>query len=60
MTGFIIATKKTFTADDIEEPNNTPDNAAATNTVNDNAFGEKSCFLKIMHRLSVVFQKLMA
>ena len=39
--GNITVTKKTFTADDIEAPNNTAANAAATNTANDNAFGEK-------------------
>ena len=45
--GNITVTKKTFTADDIEAPNNTAANAAATNTSNDNAFGEKKLvFLK--------------
>ena len=39
--GNITVTKKTFTADDIEAPNNTAANATATNTANDNAFGEK-------------------
>ena len=34
-------------------------NANATNTINNNTFGEKNCFLKIMHHLSIVFQKLM-
>ena len=57
--GNIIVNKKTFAADDIEEPNNTVANANATNTAIDNAFGEKNWFLKIMHHLSVVFQKLM-
>ena len=33
--------KKTFTADDIEEPNNTAANATTTNNANNNAFGEK-------------------
>ena len=39
--GNIIVNKKTFTADDIEEPNNTAANVTATNTANDNLFGEK-------------------
>ena len=39
--GNITVNKKTFTADDIEEPNNTVANANATNTANNNAFGEK-------------------
>ena len=57
--GNITVTKKTFTADDIEAPNNTAANATATNTANDNAFGEKSGFLKTMLHLSTTFQKLM-
>ena len=44
--GNITVTKKTFTADDIEAPNNTAANAAATNTANDNAFGEKKLVFK--------------
>ena len=48
--GDITVDKKAFTADDIEEPNN---------TANDNAFGEKSWFLKTMLNLSIAFQKLM-
>ena len=39
--GNITVNKKTFTTDDIEEPNNTVANANATNTANNNAFGEK-------------------
>ena len=39
--GNIIVNKKRFTADDIEEPNNTAANVTATNTANDNLFGEK-------------------
>ena len=39
--GNITVTKKTFTTDDIEAPN-----ATATNTANDNAFGEKKLVLK--------------
>ena len=36
--------KKTFTADDFEEPNNTAANATATNNANNNAFNKKSGF----------------
>ena len=39
--GNITVTKKIFTADDFEAPNNTVNNATVTNTINDNAFGEK-------------------
>ena len=39
--GNITVNKKTFTADDFEAPNNTADNATATNNANNNAFGEK-------------------
>ena len=38
--------KKTFTADDFEEPNNTAANLTVTNAANDNLFDEKSWFLK--------------
>ena len=58
--GNITVDKKTFTADDFEAPNNTAANATATNTANNNAFGEKSWFLKIMHHLLIVLQRLMA
>ena len=58
--GTITVTKKTYTADDFEAPNNTAANATATNTANDNAFGEKSWFLKTMLHLSTAFQKLTA
>ena len=44
--GNITATKKTFTADDIEAPDNTPAKVAATNTANNNAFGEKKLVFK--------------
>ena len=44
--GNITVTKKTFTADDIEAPNNTAANATATNTANDNAFGGKKLVFK--------------
>ena len=36
-----IVTKKTFTADDIDAPNNTAANVNATNNANNNAFGNK-------------------
>ena len=39
--GTITVAKKTFTTDDTEAPNKTVANANATNTANDNAFGEK-------------------
>ena len=55
--GNITVTKKTFTADDIDAPNNTAANATATNTANNNAFGEKKLVFKTMHHLSIVFQK---
>ena len=42
--GNIIVTKKTFTADDIDAPNNTAANVPATNTANNNAFGDKKLF----------------
>ena len=38
--GTITVTEKAFTANDFDGPNNTAANATATNTVNDNAFGE--------------------
>ena len=44
--GNITVDKKTFTANDIEEPNNTAANANATNNANNNAFGEKNLFFK--------------
>ena len=58
--GNIVVDKKAFTANDFDAPNNTAANATATNTANDNAFGEKSCFLKTMLHLPIAFQKLMA
>ena len=60
VNGNIIVDKKIFTAIDFEAPNNTADNANATNTASDNAFDEKSWFLKTMLHLSTAFQKLMA
>ena len=59
VTGNINVTKKIFTTDDIEAPNNTVANATATNNANNNAFNEKNWFFKIMLHLSVVYQKLM-
>ena len=44
--GNITVTKKTFTADDIDAPNNTAANVTATNTANNNAFGEKKLVFK--------------
>ena len=58
--GTITVDKKKFTADGFEALNNTAANATATNTANNNAFGEKSWFLKTMLHLSIAFQKLMA
>ena len=44
--GTITVTKKTFTVNDYEAPNNIVANAAATNAANDNAFGEKKLVFK--------------
>ena len=44
--GDITVDKKTFTADDFEAPNNTAANVTATNTANNNAFGEKKLVFK--------------
>ena len=44
--GDITVTKKTFTAEDIDAPNNTAANATVTNSVNNNAFGDKKLFFK--------------
>ena len=49
--GTITVTKKRFPINDIEAPNNTPANAIATNTANDNAFGKKKLVFKKMHHL---------
>ena len=57
--GNITTTKKTFTADDFLNPNTAAANGTAANNANNNAYGEKNWFLKIMHHLSNVFQKLM-
>ena len=40
--GNFTVVKKTFTADDIEAPNNTAANENATNNANNNAFGKKN------------------
>ena len=58
--GNITVNKKTFTANDFEEPNITASNATATNTANNNAFGKKKKrFLKIMQHLLIAYQELM-
>ena len=44
--GTITVANKLFTVDDFEAPNNTAANANATNTANDNAFGEKKLVFK--------------
>ena len=44
--GNITVTKKTFTANDFEAPNNTAANASATNTANDNALAERKLVFK--------------
>ena len=44
--GDITVSKKTSTADDIDAPNNTAANVTATNTANNNAFGEKKLVFK--------------
>ena len=44
--GNITVPKKTFTADDIDAPNNTAANVTATNTANNNAFGDKKLVFK--------------
>ena len=46
VTGNIIVTKKRFTANDFEAPNNTNLNATNTNNANNNAFGEKKLVFK--------------
>ena len=44
--GNIIVDKTTFTANDFNAPNNAAANATATNTENNNVFGEKKLFFK--------------
>ena len=55
----IFVTKKTFTTDDIDAPNNTAANVTATNNANNNAFGYKKLFFLKKHHLSIVSRKLM-
>ena len=59
MKGDITVAKNIFTAADFERPHNTNLNAINTNNANNNAFGEKNWFLKIMRYLLIVSQKLM-
>ena len=42
----IFVTKKAFAADNIDAPNNTAANATATNTANNNAFGDQKLVFK--------------
>ena len=42
----LLLLKKTFTADDIDAPKNTAANVTATNTANNNAFGDKKLVFK--------------
>ena len=51
VTGNITVVKKIFIAADFERPNNTNLNATNTNNANNNVFGEKNWFLKIMLHL---------
>ena len=44
--GNVPVTKKTFTADDIDAPNNRTDNATATNNANNNELGDKKLVFK--------------
>ena len=44
--GNVTVTKKTFTVNDIDAPNNTADKATATNNATDNAFGDKNLVFK--------------
>ena len=44
--GDITVTKKTFTTDDIDAPNNTEADVTATNTASNNAFGNKKLVFK--------------
>ena len=46
LKGDITVTEKTFTVDDIEAANNTVAKANASNTANDNGFGEKKLIFK--------------
>ena len=44
--GNITVTKKTFTVNDFEAPNNTAANVTATNTANNNELGDKKIVFK--------------
>ena len=57
--GDIIVIKKIFAVADFERPHNTNLNATNANNANNIAFGKKNWFLKTMHHLLIVFQKLM-
>ena len=57
--GNIIVDKKTLAANDFNSPNNTAANAIATNTENNNVFGEKKLVFKTKLHLSTAFQKLL-
>ena len=46
MKGDITADKKTFTADDFEDPNNTEAIVNATNSANNNVFNKKKLVFK--------------
>ena len=46
VTGNITVTKKTFTANNFDAPNNTTAIVTATNNANNNAFGEKKLVFK--------------
>ena len=59
LKGNITVTKKTFTADDIDAPNNAAANVNATKLQIIMLLVIKNWVLKIMHHLSIVFQKLM-
>ena len=57
--GNITVIKRRFIPADFERPNNANLNATITNNANNNMFGEKNWFLKIMLHSSIVYQKLM-
>ena len=53
--GTITVIKKWFTADDFKRPNSTDLNAINTNNANNNVFGEKNWFFKIMLHLLIAY-----
>ena len=55
----ILLLIKKHTINDFEKSNNAAANVTATKNTNNNEFGEKSWFLKIMLHSSFVYQKLM-